>query len=202
MYYNFAGDLVEGSVGSREFFNDVNEQLIWDAISQLEDALKQEDNSEVLYQLGDLYYELDFYEDSVEFFSKAADSGHIKAMYMLGIMYINGLGLNKDFKKGISMIHKTADEHDCVDALYYLGHEYYHGLDVEKDRQKGLKYLTKAAEQECSAAMWELSRHYRYDENDRNMELAFEYAQKAYLKVHNATVFRDFFSDVPYDCED
>ncbi len=195
-YFNFAGDFVEGNIGNREFFNNINEQLIWDAISYLEDILSQENNAEVLYQLGDLYYELDYYEDSVGYFSKAADSGHVKAMYRLGIMYTNGFGLDKNLDTGLLMIHKAADKYFCVDAMYYLGHSYYHGLDVEKDRHKGLEYLIKAAEQEHPKALWELSRHYRYDKNNLNMELAVDYAERAYLKVHNETVFRDFFPDV------
>jgi uncharacterized membrane protein len=49
------------------------------------------------------------YDDVLEIYLEQADAGDINAMHNLGLMYIKGLGVNKDLQKGIEYLEKSAE---------------------------------------------------------------------------------------------
>lgn len=73
-----------------------------------------------------------------------ADKGHPKAQHVLGMLYQNGLGVEKDIKTAIYWLEKAASQ-GLKEAESYLGHLYLDGKVVEKDVDKAEKWLLCAA---------------------------------------------------------
>lgn len=92
------------------------------------------------------------YDQAIKFFKKAADEGHVDALYKLGEMYAKGHGVPQDCQKAFEWVQKAADE-GHVDALYELGAMYEYG----KDYKKALEYFKKAADQGHMIAQVKLS---------------------------------------------
>jgi TPR repeat protein len=49
------------------------------------------------------------YKKAAEFCQKAADQGHVKALYNLGVMYENAMGVKQDYKKAAQLYQKAAN---------------------------------------------------------------------------------------------
>ncbi|MCC7529173.1 MAG: sel1 repeat family protein [Candidatus Melainabacteria bacterium] len=73
-----------------------------------------------------------------------AENGHPKAQHVLGMLYQNGLGVEKDIKLAIYWLEKAAEQ-GLKEAESYLGHLYLDGKNVEKDVDKAEKWLLTAA---------------------------------------------------------
>ena len=73
-----------------------------------------------------------------------ATKGHPKAQHVLGMLYQNGLGVEKDIKVAIYWLEKAAEQ-GLKEAENYLGHLYLDGKAVEKDADKAEKWLLLAA---------------------------------------------------------
>ena len=85
--------------------------------------------------------------DSVIFYlKKAAEAGHVKAQYSLGMKYRNGNGVPQDNQKGFYWILKSANQ-GYDKAMNSAGYMYRHGIGVTKDMGKALEWFKKAAEQ-------------------------------------------------------
>ena len=97
------------------------------------------------YQKGLGHLQYQEYEQSYELLLKIAESGHANAQYDLGVIFHNGLGLDKDNEKAIYWFEKAAQQ-DHADAENYLGAIFKTGWGAEQDIVKALKYLKKAME--------------------------------------------------------
>ena len=71
-------------------------------------------------------------------------------------MYINGIGVPKDYGKGLKWNQKAANQNDAQ-AQYNLGFIYKEGLGVVKDYSKVIDSWTKAANQNHAQAQYSLS---------------------------------------------
>ena len=110
-------------------------------------------------QSGDDIYENAINEDgkekSIALLKQAADMGSAKAIWKLGIKYMDGDGVDKDEDKGIELIEKAAQLGN-KEAMFAFGKAYYKGIVVKKDSNKALEWYRKGAELggvECMAAM-------------------------------------------------
>lgn len=72
-----------------------------------------------------------------------AEAGHPAAQFRVGNMYLMGLGLPKDEKKGLAWIRKAA-EAGCITAQAQLGSLYARGSGVAKDEQQAVEWYRKA----------------------------------------------------------
>jgi hypothetical protein len=52
--------------------------------------------------------------ESIRWLTKAADSGDAISQYNLGVLYLQGLGVEKDITKGTALIKKAADQGNDV----------------------------------------------------------------------------------------
>jgi uncharacterized protein len=75
----------------------------------------------------------------------AADQGYAKVQCALGIMYINGRGVPKDYAEAIKWLRKAAEQGNA-DALINLGWMYFIVQGVPKDYVEAAKWYRKAAE--------------------------------------------------------
>ncbi len=66
------------------------------------------------------------------FYTYARDLEGGEALYNLAIMYLEGLGVQSDFKKALRYMHDSAHE-GCVEAMLYLGMVYTTGYLLYPD---------------------------------------------------------------------
>lgn len=66
------------------------------------------------------------------FYTYARDLDGGAALYNLAIMYLNGEGVEQDFKRALRYMHDAAQE-NCVEAMLYLGMAYTTGYMLYPD---------------------------------------------------------------------
>ena len=68
---------------------------------------------------------------------------------MLGIMYKNGKGVRKNYKKAFECFTKAVqdedEDYDDPEAQRLIGNMYHHGHGVQKDLKKAKEWYEKAA---------------------------------------------------------
>lgn len=69
-------------------------------------------------------------------FRAAAFQGHPKALFRLGLCYLNAKGVSKDLRQGVAFLRKAAFQE--ADAAYELGYCYYNGVGEPKDENMAL----------------------------------------------------------------
>lgn len=77
--------------------------------------------------------------------NKAAKNGNIDAMWNVGLLYHDGIGVSKDLSKAYDFLQKAADK-GSPDGAFYLGLMYLDGDFVKKDEVKAFYWTQKAAE--------------------------------------------------------
>ena len=66
------------------------------------------------------------YKEAVKWYRLAAEQGHAKAQYNLGLMYDNGEGVPQDYKEAVKW-YRLAAEQGVASAQTNLGFMYYNG---------------------------------------------------------------------------
>ena len=137
------------------------------------------------------------HKEAMELFMSAAEKGDKKAQYTLGSAYFQGDGVEKDMKKSIYWLEKSAKQ-GFVDAQGFLGFIYSGGLGVERDIQKALFYNEKAAKQGNANAQNTLAGLYtHYPEIPVDIKKAQYWYSKAVKQdlLHAQCNFAAFLSD-------
>jgi len=88
------------------------------------------------------------FAEMVEKFAERAAAGNHCAQFELGMMYLNGVGVEKSPEQGVTLLRQAADK-GHADAQHTLGLMYNHGRNVDRDvtaamewyYQAGLSYL-------------------------------------------------------------
>ena len=75
-----------------------------------------------------------------------AEKGNAAAQCQLGVQYMYGAGVVKDFKEAVKWYRKSA-ELGYAEAQNNLGAMYYRGQGTEKNDREAVKWFRKAAEQ-------------------------------------------------------
>ncbi len=84
-------------------------------------------------------------EDYVNEILAMADGGNHDAQCSIGIMYLNGISVDRDEKKGIEWL-KTAAEHGSAEAASKLGIAHYCGIGTPVDYAEALKWFCTASD--------------------------------------------------------
>ncbi|MBP5586141.1 MAG: SEL1-like repeat protein [Lentisphaeria bacterium] len=79
-----------------------------------------------------------------EWFKKAADLGHMKAQFIIGLYYESGDDVKKDDGEAFEWFKKAADQGDAG-AQYKVGLYYKNGIGVKKDGETAVEWFHKAA---------------------------------------------------------
>jgi TIR domain/Sel1 repeat len=95
----------------------------------------------------------------VALYQKADDQGSAYAQYMLGWLYANGQGVQKELAKAAELYQKAADQ-GFAPAQYNLGVLYANGQGMQKDLRKAAELYQKAADQGDADAQNNLGRLY------------------------------------------
>ena len=142
-------------------------------------------SGEAYYLLGNWYYNGEFLpkddKKAYENWGKAVSLKYYEAASNLAYAYLEGVGCEKDEKKGIELYKLAADNGSGFSAnkLFYC---YWNGeRGVEKDKELAKKYLLKAAELGDSWGCYNLGRQYFMGNDLVNKDYgqAFVYIKKA-----------------------
>lgn len=126
--------------------------------------------------------------DNITTLRASAERGDSNAQYKLGIFYIDGNGMNKDFDEGRKWLIKAAEQ-GLLEAKYRLGEYYanYDGIDDDEDEdeyeeydKEAVRWYCEAAEQGMAEAQYHLADFYYYG---RGIEEDKEEAIKWYCKA-------------------
>ena len=99
------------------------------------------------------------YKEAVDWYRKAAAKRNIVAQSLLGMLYMNGQGVEKDLTIAIGWFRKAAQQNDAI-AQYYLGMMYLNGNGVARDEELAADWLHKSAEQGNALAQYQLGEMY------------------------------------------
>ncbi len=98
--------------------------------------------------------------EAVNWLETAANYGYGNSEFILGLMYYNGVVVERDKKRGRELILRAA-AHGVSRAQYYIGMMYELGIDTEEDLTKSLAWLTYAAQNGSEDAKYILVMKYR-----------------------------------------
>lgn len=111
---------------------------------------------------------------------QAARGYFLPAQHTLGLMYINGDGVEKNFQQALFWLTKAA-ESDFPPALYDLGAMYRNGEGVERNTAIAKELYLKSANLNNSMAIQELIKIYKEENNEKQVS----YWSKKYNQLVN-----------------
>lgn len=134
------------------------------------------------YFIGDNYYfgkngSIQNFTKAVHYFQISAKNDNVNAMYMLGICYYNGTGVEKSVMDAIwywNMAYEFGEENH---ACYELGCAYYLGEGaLEKDPTTAFRFWKMSADNGNYGSMVEVGNSYYHGDGvDKNIDEALHY---------------------------
>jgi uncharacterized protein len=88
----------------------------------------------------------------VTYYRLGAERGEAQAQFVLGSMYLQGIGVRQDNAQAAAWYRKAAEQGNA-DGQYMLGGMYADGRGVPKDSKEAVKWFRQAAEQGYPRAM-------------------------------------------------
>ena len=111
------------------------------------------------YQSGDIVAALPHLRND-------ARAGDPEAAYVLGLLYSNGDGVDRNLSMALGWFQRAAT-HGSEDAAFQLGNAYRLGLGTPQDIKKAIMWYTRAADDGIPQAAHALSRIYRIGDGVR-----------------------------------
>lgn len=111
------------------------------------------------YHLAKALRGLQLYPEAVHWAKRAEQQQLPEAQYLLGLLYLEGQGVEHDAAKALGWFERAGDK-GFLEAQYRAGSMLTWGEGVESDPEKGSQWLIRAAEQEHPLAQAELGRFY------------------------------------------
>lgn len=177
------------------------DQKFFDAEVDIEDEeIKNKDAQGICVEWSDAYKESQAYlsgtetiqqdfEKARQGFSYEANKGNVLAVYVLGDIYSNGLGVEKDKDVAKEYYQKAYEGFKDVEmkkpwkyTQYRIGKMYMSGIGVEQDEVNAVRWLTKSAGQHYKYAQYSLGALYH---RGQGIKQDFQKAFDLYLKSAN-----------------
>lgn len=118
-------------------------------------------------------------KNAVKYARMAAESGLDDAQWLLGLFYLNGIGVEKDPKEAVVWLEKAAEQGNAK-ALKSLAGCYFQGFGVQKNTAEAIRLLEKAAEGNNADAQYILGRCYAFGTDvEKDVEKARYWLEKA-----------------------
>ncbi len=116
---------------------------------------------------------------AAHWFAKAANQGYLDSQYDLGLMYLDGRGVEQNDREAFNWLKKASDQGDA-DSATNLGYLYEQGKGVEQNPQEAFKWYKKAAENGNAGAQSSLAYCYVNGTGvEQDFAEAFKWFQKA-----------------------
>jgi len=126
------------------------------------------------YKLGNDALESGEYSVALDYLIPLAMEGDMRAQYLLGYMYGEGLGVREDKEVEFKAYKKSADQ-GYKRAQFALGYMYHQGEFVSKDINKAISYYKLAGDSEATFYLAELY----YENNIISEDIFAWYKEKA-----------------------
>ena len=121
----------------------------------------------------------DYDNMSFDEIKRLAEQGDAEAMCRLGICYLNGESVDKNYISAFEWFKKSA-KLGCVDAMNRVGVRYFQGQGTSQNNEEAFKWFKQAAEKGHIKAMDNLADcYYNGDGIEQNYSAAFEWYKKA-----------------------
>ena len=116
------------------------------AIDLCEEAVKADaNNARLRYLLGNAYFTTKNYLLALRHLEVAADAGYPDAEDELGVMFVRGLGVIKDYQRAFDLFNKAA-ANGSPTGMGNLGSMYASGFFVKEDDTQALAWYEKSIE--------------------------------------------------------
>jgi uncharacterized caspase-like protein len=116
------------------------------AIEVCEQAVKENASDPRLhYLLGHSYYKAQNYPQAARHYQIAADAGLANADDELGVLFVMGLGVSKDYQRAFDLFNKAAIGGSAA-GMSNLGSMYANGFFIRPDQIKALAWYEKSIE--------------------------------------------------------
>ena len=137
-------------------------------------------SAEELFQRGWKHDGNKEYAKAVKWYCRAAEQGHAKAQYYLGVSYANGEGVLQNDAEAVKWFRRAAEQ-GHADAQNNLGLTYDNGRRIPQDYSEAVKWFRRAAEQGHADAQGNLGAAYAngYGVPQDNAEAAKWYCRAA-----------------------
>uniref|UniRef100_A0A914YUY5 Sel1 repeat family protein n=1 Tax=Panagrolaimus superbus TaxID=310955 RepID=A0A914YUY5_9BILA len=121
---------------------------------------------------------------AAEWYDKAAKNGSGRSANNLGLLYKDGLGVEKSEAKAFKYFEYAVQQSDDSAAMVNLADCYFNGVGTNNDHAKGMKWLQMAADKGDLRveSLLKLRKIVGFDENqfkffDENQNAPFNYSQ-------------------------
>lgn len=104
------------------------------------------------YVEGTVAEESGLHKQAFQWFMQGAEAGDIYSMHKLGMSYINGKGVPRNYSEALRWF-ETAATRGLAESQVYLGFVYEFGFGVRKDKDKARYWYEQAAEQNNQEAI-------------------------------------------------
>ncbi len=122
------------------------------------------------------------YEQALRLWLPIAEKDNADAQYNLGILYMKGLGVEKNLKAAF-IWYKRASANGHTDAMYNLGTMYNKGKVIYRSPKDANKWWLKAAELGNASAQFNIAVEYAYGRNlGKNVSEAIKWWTKSALQ--------------------
>jgi TPR repeat protein len=136
----------------------VNNKLEYGLCFRMWEAVADQGNVELQYNLGKMYEEAgtdSSLSEAARWYLRAAKCSHTLAIYYLGRLYETRRGVRQDYLQAIRY-YKIARDLGSSNALYQLGIIYQNGKGTRPDINRAIDHYTQAAEKGNTMAQFTL----------------------------------------------
>lgn len=131
----------------------IDEVLIVQAMKLAQRSVN--DDKEAQYELAHLYRGIGMMTLSAQCFQLAATNGYLAALYWLGNLYYEGLGVDENIERAFACYEQAAKA-GLADAMNNYADMYLRGETVEQNETIAYHWFSKAAMLGVSEAMFTL----------------------------------------------
>lgn len=122
------------------------EEALKEAIEK-HSAQAQEGDVLAQFELGRCYYELGQFEQSLNWWTQAAEKGFSPALVRVGVQYAEGQGTERQEERAMECVQKAVKLNpDDANALCYLGMFYEQGIGVEPNIEQAVSCYQEASD--------------------------------------------------------
>lgn len=122
----------------------MNQDEVVGKVARLLERVEQTSDEALLYQVAEAYhYEYRDYAAAVAWYRKAADKGHTKAQYQLGLLYERGEQVPQNYDEAVRWYYSAAEQGDA-NAQYKVGCLHESGSEVKQDYKEAYVWFSLA----------------------------------------------------------
>jgi len=154
------GDYSAGCKGCGKIYLEFRQNSFIISDNSLLYSIKMDDSSlKSTFNKGMEYVSINKFEKGLPYIKTAANNHYEQAEHVLGLMYIKGDGVEKNYQQAYYWFSKAARAGN-ISAMYDVGAMIYNGEGVKADKQKAMNIYIMVAEKGHVMAMKELVKIY------------------------------------------